>query len=142
MLRDLHTKHIINTAPYAIVTEVTVLFCHLTNQVSKEVCLPFKVYITTKVLKHMYDKRPAQEYDFILTNLESVVTFPDHVYKNKDPKRGDYCFVKKIEEEKYFCALETGNEEIYIVTVFKLRKENYLKNYELLWSWKDGEPSS
>ncbi len=149
ILRSLHEKHIVNTAPETMVTLVKVHFCHLTNHVCKGVLiagidLPLKVYINTKVLKHLYDKRPAQEYDFILINLELLITFPEYVYKNKNPKRGDICFVKEIDDIKYFCSLEIAGEESHIVTAFRLKpnKESYLNSYELLWSWKDGEPSS
>lgn len=123
------------------------LVCHLTKKVIRGLNIDVtKVYITTRVLKHMYDKRPAQEMDFILKNLSQLVKYPDEIYANKDGKRANFSFVKKLknpEEEKYFCGIEIdgGVKEANIVTVFCVA-EIYLKNYKLLWSWRDDIPSS
>jgi hypothetical protein len=78
----------------------------------------------------------------VINNSHKTVKYPDEIYKNKNPKRGDYCFIKKIKEKKYLSSLEISNDGISVVTVFRLNKESYLNDYELLWSWRDGEPSS
>ena len=41
----------------------------------------------------------------------------------------------------YFCPIEVDKEINYVVTIFRTDAE-YLKKYELVWSWKGGIPSS
>lgn len=139
-------EHIRGTAKESIVADKTIMLCHLSNAVCKVIELGPKVYMNTRALKHIYDKRPAEEFDFIVRNTYKIVKMPDFIYKNKNPKRGDLCFTKVVEDNNYFCSLEvkdeSGEKEVYVVTVFRIRKPNYLNNYELLWSWKDGAPSS
>ena len=151
IIRELHEKHIQGTKAKAIVVNKKVFLCHLTNAVTKGLALPTgKVYINTRVIKHLFDKKPAEEFDFLVENIHKIVKYPDLIYDNKQGKRGEYCFVKSIKSEKYFCCLEllevlTEDEvqkEIAVATAFRIRKESYLNGYELLWSWKDGEPSS
>lgn len=143
-LRQFHNNFIQNSKPKEIVSEEILLLCYLTFSTKKNVGFSsHPVYITTKALKHLYDKKPAQEYDSILCNLDKIVRYPDYVYKNPDEKRGNFCIIKAIEDQKYFCSLEDRAEGgIYVVTAFCLRKENYIKKYELLWSWRDGKSSS
>ncbi len=139
----LHKKYVIETPKGAMVEDICVVLCNLTRTVSRH--MPsgtFKVYIRTRVLKHNYDKRPAQEYDFLIKKLHKLIKYPDHIYKNRDSKRGDFCFVKKIGGIKCFGSLEViinekGGNRLEIVTFFTLLKENYLNNYTLLWSWGD-----
>jgi len=140
-------KYIENTPPKAIVTMETIYICRLTSAVLKITGLTdFKVYLNTKVLKHLYDKRPAEEFDCIICHLHEVIKYPEKIYKNKTSKSGDYCLVKKIDDFEYFSSLQLSNEDdmvkISVVTAFRIRDEKYLKNYELLWSWKGGTPSS
>jgi len=143
ILKNLHERHVKGTTKEDIVLDERVLLCHLTNTVSKQLNTgENSVYVNTRVIKHLYDKRPAEEYDFIIDNSHKIIKYPDEIYKNKNPKRGDYCFVKKIKEKKYLSSLEISNGEILLVTVFRLNKESYLNDYELLWRWRDGEPSS
>lgn len=141
-------KYIKGTAPKAIVPDRTVLICHLSHAVMKGGDFTSqKVYINTRVLKHLYDKKPAEEFHFMLDNLHVVIKHPNKIYKNKDGKRGDYCLLKSIGSEKYICSLEVvkadGEEEkLMIATAFRVRKDSYLNSYELLWSWRDDIPSS
>ncbi|MFA6048222.1 MAG: hypothetical protein WCV59_04670 [Parcubacteria group bacterium] len=141
-VQELFEKHIKGTAKDAIVADVTIFLCHLTYAVSKNNNFPPKVYLKTRALKHIYDKRPAEEFDRILIYLKKLVRYPDCVYKNKNPKRGDYVFTKTINGEQYLCSLELYDGCFNIATVFRLRKKNYIKSYDLLWSWRDGAPSS
>ncbi|MBP9817783.1 hypothetical protein KBC75_03470 [Candidatus Shapirobacteria bacterium] len=100
----------------------------------------------------MYDKKPAEEFDFLLRNVVHLVKYPDSIYKNRSGKKGNYVFTKIIQEVMYLCSLETcesnfdeGQDETnFIVTAFRLRvgKESYLDKYRLLWSWKGDLPSS
>ena len=43
-----------------------------------------KVYLNTRVLKHLYDKRPAEEFDLMIETLIDVVKYPNKIYKNKN----------------------------------------------------------
>ncbi len=144
ILFSLYEKHIKGTPAKAIVADVTIFLCQLTNSVSRtlEAVPTTKVHINTRVIKHLYDKKPAEEFDFIVQYLPKIVKYPDCVYKNKDPKRGHFAFLKKIKSDNYLCSLEIAEEEIFVVTAFRVRKENYLKEYELLGSWKGDIPSS
>lgn len=106
-----------------------------------------KVYIKTKNLKHMYEKRPESVYEFLLRNLDKIIHFPDRVYRNPAAKRGEFCFVKQFKNELFLAAIEfnahpeTGEEINLIVTAFKI-KHRYVSKYELIWDWKDGDTSS
>ncbi len=146
-LHSLHKNHIKGTDLKAIVVYKKILLCNLTKAVQKGCGLSSgAVYITTKVLKHIYDKKPGELYDFIIDNLPTIVKYPDHIFKNKKEKTGDLCFVKTLKNKKYLCSIEgcTNEEkkgEISIVTVFRV-DDAYLEKYELLWSWRDDAPSS
>lgn len=150
-LPSLHKKYIKGTSPKAIVMDKKILLCNLTNAVKRGGNFSSgSVYITTKVLKHIYDKKPAELYDFIIKNLPQIVKYPNHIYRNKNGKRGDFCLVKSLKNEKYLCSIEIcevcidtekKQEEIYIATVFRT-DDKYLEKYELLWSWRDDIPSS
>jgi hypothetical protein len=144
---ELFESRIKNTKEKEIVALESVYICRLTRAVLS--VLGFsdsKVHINTKVLKHLYDKKPAEEFDFVIRNLHTIIKYPDHIYKNKISKRGDFCLVKEVKNFKYLCSVEfceDGDEmKICVVTVFRVRDEAYLKKYELLWSWKVGLPSS
>jgi hypothetical protein len=141
-------KHVRLSQKGSLVTLVDIHLCNLTFSVKKGLSVnPRKVYLSTRVLKHVYDKRPASEFDFILNNIVKIVKYPDLVYKNKSGKRGSYCFVKKIGNRLYLCSVEMTiyidgdlrytDERIDVVTFFST-DEKYLKNYELLWEWKGG----
>ncbi len=140
ILYNLHEKHIKGTEYGAIVVNKRVLLCHLTNIVRRACDFSDNgVYIKTKVLKHIYDKKTAEHYDFLLYNLHTVARYPDLVYKNKPGKRGDFVFVKTLKNKKYLCSIERGEEGAEIVTAFRV-KEKYFKDYALFWSWRNDEP--
>ena len=96
----------------------------------------------------MFDKKPAEEFHYILENLHEIAKYPDIIYRNKQGKRGNFSLVKKMPDEKqYICALEIvgyedNKKKAYVVTAFRIRDEKYLKDYETLWSRKDDIPSS
>ena len=150
VIPELHRRYIKGTAKDAVVQNARVFLCHLTGAVSigalglmqTERAPRRKVYISTRVLKHTYDKRPAEEYDFLTENLHAIVKYPDCVYKNKDSKRGGYCFVKTLGNKLYLCSLESVEDRFEVVTFFRVPKEKYLESYELLWSWRNGTSSS
>ena len=142
VLRNLYEKNIKGSG---LVIEENVFICFLTTIVSREVISKSennKVYINSKALKHVYDKRPAEEFDFIVDNIHTVIKYPDLIYKNKNPKRGDFCFIKKLKGSDYLCSLEISETGLDFVTAFRLRKPKYLNEYELLWSWRNDTSSS
>jgi hypothetical protein len=147
VILEIFEKHIKNTKEKEIVPLETVYICRLTYSVLS--VLGFsdsKVHVNTKVLKHLYDKKPAEEFDFLINNLHAIVKYPDRVYKNRISKRGDFCLVKNLNGFNYLCSVEFcedgGEMRVCVVTAFRVRDEAYLKKYELLWSWKGGKPSS
>ena len=143
-IRGLHKMYVRGTAKKAVVQVVTILVCRLTAAVvSGASCLSDKVYISTRVIKHVYDKRPAEEFDTLIANVRAMVKYPDRVYRNVAGKRGEYCFVKSIDGLLYLCALEMVERPeqgtVYeIATLFRV-DEDYLKKHELLWEWKGGD---
>jgi len=164
-LREFFNKHIKGTPEKAVVADKKMLLCRLTIAVAQGVNIHESVrgvYITSRCLKHLFDKRPAEEFLFILDHLHEVVRYPDKIYQNKSVKRGDLCFVKRIGDSKYLCSteiiktplavfgeailgvseygIEKEREEIQIATAFRLRDDNYIKNYTLLWDWGNGAP--
>ena len=142
-------KHIKGTPSKAIVRDLTIKYCTLTNEVQRVCNLEVTaVHITTKVMKKHYDKRPAEENDFIITNGWQIVHLPELIYRNKDAKRGGFLFARRLKNELYVSAIEVVNSDdsqmVYVVSQFRIRKgkEGYLEGYELMWSWKGGAPSS
>ena len=139
--------------------------CHLTNAVMKGMNIDDysikNIYITSRCVKHLFDKKPAEEFLFIINHLHEIVKYPDKIYKNKEEKRGEFCFIKKLGAEEYLCSIEikkipamifgesvygvseygvgSEKEEIQIATAFRLRDFKYLKNYALLWNWEGGD---
>ncbi|KAA3621013.1 MAG: hypothetical protein DWQ02_28435 [Bacteroidetes bacterium] len=151
VISDLYIKYVKGTENGAIVADRKAFLCHLTSAVIKGVELETqKSYVSTRIIKHLYDKKPAEEFEFLVNNIHSIVKYPDMVYENKQGKRAGFCFVKKIKSEQYICCIEvvhTPSEEdtipeAHVVTAYRIRKEDYLKGYRLLWSWKGDNPSS
>ncbi len=145
---QLYKNYVKGTAKKSIVQLVQVHICHLTNSVIKGLQIPCnKVYLSTRVLKHVYDKRPAEEFDFMMENISNIVKYPNKIYRNKNGKRGSYCFVKQVQNLNCLVSIEAikNNEEnmthCEIATFFRV-DDDYLLNYELLWEWKGGTPSS
>ncbi len=150
-LIKLYKQHIRNTKHKAIVVEVSILICNLTYAVHQALkTKSLKVHINTKVLKKLYDKRPAGEFDVLLNHLPSIAKYPENIYSNKTGRLGKYLFTKRIDEVLYICSIldemnvivdgKTENVNL-VVTAFK-NDGDYLKDCTLLWSWKGGTPSS
>ena len=135
-LLKLHKKYVKNTPKDSIVEEKTIVFCCLPAEVKKSgKFYGSEVNIKTRVLKHIYDKRPAQFYDLLLFKLEKMIKDPDYIYKNKEGKRGSKCLVKKIDCFLYIVILEEDNKNdcCYLVTAFEIDIA-YLRSYEMIWS--------
>lgn len=153
ILQYFFEKYIKGTSEKAIVVDRKIFLCHLTNAVCDGIKIASnvgKVYITSRALKHLFDKKPAEEFFFLVDNLHKIVKYPDKIYQNKTSKRGGYCLVKRIGDLDYLCSIEVVKilcdgielEEIQIATAFRLRDNDYIKKYILLWSWEDGAPPS
>jgi predicted nucleic acid-binding protein len=99
------------------------------------------VSITTRCLKHLFDKKPAEEFHFILDHLHLILMYPDNIYKNKLEKRGEICFTKRMNGSEYLCSIEQiSPSKLQIVTAFRLRDPDYIKNYTILWNRGSGKP--
>lgn len=131
------------TKKSAILKDTTVGLCRLSNFLALLLGIGIlPISISTRALKHLYDKRPAEEFDFLVRNLLLLVKFPDQIYNNKEGKRGGICLVKQLDGLKYICVIEDLDNAMEVVTCFRLRKEGYLQGYKLIWSRKDDIPSS
>lgn len=145
---NLYARHVKGTENGAIVQDVQIFLCNLTQAVVKGIdCRCIRVYIGTRALKHVYDKRPAEEFDFLVDHVHQIAKYPDRIYRNKGGKRGDFVFVKKLKNESYVCSPQEVFKEdscgrCEIATFFRVRKDAYLMSYDLLWEWKGGGPSS
>ncbi|MEI7425640.1 MAG: hypothetical protein WCK16_01775 [Candidatus Moraniibacteriota bacterium] len=160
-------NYIKGTPQKAIVANRKVLLCRLTEAVIEGIEIKNSaknVYITSRCVKHLFDKRPAEEFLFIIDHLHEIVKCPDRIYGNAEGKRGDFCLTKRISNEEYLCAVEileissvvrecnelAGSNkasadltvrEIQVSTAFRIRDEKYIiKNYTLLWDWGNGNP--
>lgn len=144
VLLNLHKKYIKGTGSKIAVENKTILLCHLTKAVINGISLNSgEVYITTRALKHLYDKKPAEEYDFIIRHLHAITKYPTLIYENKDSKRGGFCLVEKnLKNEDYLCSIEVVDSKIYVATAFRIRDKKYIESYKLLWSWEDDVPPS
>ena len=159
-LRQFFGHYVDGSAEKALVPDAKLTLCNLTNVVASVLGRGegvFAVHMTTRSLKHLYDKKPAEEFSCILDGLEEVVRFPTHIYANKEGKRGGYCLVGTFNGCAYICSIEIVPvatvitpdrcvpnvavlEEIQVVTAFRKRDEKYLSKYTLLWSREDGNP--
>lgn len=152
ILRNFFKEYIDGTPEKAMVADRRMFLCYLTKAVISGIDIGENVsgvYVTSRSLKHLFDKKPAEEFMFLLDNLHKIVKYPEKIYKNKDAKRGSFCLVKRIGDFEYLCSveivslpLEFRNEkrEIQIATAFRLRDDEYIKNYTLLWDWGNGNP--
>jgi hypothetical protein len=139
-IREIFEKHIKGTAAYAIVMNETVLAGVLPAALAEMMGMKSqKVYIACRVIKHLYDKKPAEEFDYILANLHEIIGQPTEVYRNKSGKTGIFCIARVIKGERYLCSLDA---EGCVVTAFRIRDDHYLIDYDLLRSWRDGDHSS
>ena len=67
VLKNLYEKYIKGIPNGVAVSDKIVFLCHLTNVVKRVLELNFSaVFVRTIPLKHLYEKRPAEEFDFII----------------------------------------------------------------------------
>lgn len=146
-LQEFFRKYVEGTPYKAAVAERKMFLCFLTKAVQEGLGIADSirgVYVTSRALKHLFDKKPAEEFMFLLNNLHKIVKYPDKIYQNKSGKRGEFCFTKRIGDSEYLCSVEIVEivlaKEIQVATAFRLRDDNYIKNYALLWDWGNGNP--
>ncbi len=136
-------KYVQGTAEKAPIVMERQFICTVLKPVSNILCNTnvFNVSISTRALKHMYDKKPAEEFDCLLKAVVGIIQFPLRVYKDKNNKRGNYCFSGMYKNFEYIFAIELIEGEGQIVTGFRKRDDKYLKEYILLWSREVDSPS-
>ena len=86
IIPNLFEKHIKGSPKNAIVAYRITFLCHLTKVVFKIISkdsnnnqIEPKVYINTKIIKHLYDKKTAEEFDFLINCIHKIVKYPDHI---------------------------------------------------------------
>jgi phage-Barnase-EndoU-ColicinE5/D-RelE like nuclease3 len=147
-LWNVYEKHIRRSKLEAPVMDVKVRITKTTRKTRNAMhCRARKTYIRTRALKHLYDKKPAEEFDFILDHIMLIIRNPDCIYRNRSDRHTGFCLTRKIDNHQYLAVIElvaqnTSGEEVHIVTAFRIRDDNYLRNYDLLRSWRDGAHSS
>jgi hypothetical protein len=143
-----HERYVRRTRPESHISVMKIRITKITDEARQAMgCAQKKIYIRTRALKHLYDKKPAEEFDFLIDHLAHIIRTPDHLYQNKSGKTGNFCLAKKIYGHRYIVVLEVTakqapTEEISVVTAFRIRDDKYLRNYDLLRSWRDGAHSS
>ena len=146
-LRKMFEKYVRRTPREAAVFKSNIDIARISPEIADSLNTHERnVSISTRSLKHLYDKKPAEEFDAILDNLAVVIENPDTLYKNKDHMRGNYCITKYIGGVAYLVSLEIPQQNaaktIQVVTSFRVRDSQYLEHYDLLRSWRDGAHSS
>lgn len=97
-----------------------------------------KVFATTRSIKHIYDRvfldaGKPEDFVTIVKKLPQIVISPVRVCANKQSKRGNFCFIKKIKGRLYLATLETSAQrELCLVTCF-MTTEKYCGNFVDLW---------
>ena len=146
-LRKIFEKHVYQTPEKEVVFVVKNTVGRLPAPIRKLVGHSLaKVHISTRTLKHLYDKRSAEEFDLIIDNLELIIENPDACYRNRSGKRGNFCIVKNMNGTPHLVLIEIvaseNKRELQIATAFRARYRRYLKHYELLWGRRGDNHSS
>jgi len=103
-----------------------------------------RVYISTFGLKHLYDKRTAREYEYLLQYLSQIIISPDAIYKNSSNRHGNIVLHKLLPEGDYIIVLQLSqkkNRGNYVLTGFRV-KQKELNKFKLLWKREAGTPPS
>lgn len=144
-----YNDYIRGTAHKAKITLERGFLCHIKPSVKNILaensgCADRRVFLSTKSLKHIhdrhiFDKQNAPEFRIILNNLTKIIRYPDEVRQDKVSKRGDFLFIKKIDEQLYFVSLqvslEADTEGCIDIVSCSATGEDYIKKFTLLWSW-------
>lgn len=136
--RRVFVRYILGTPPGARVVLKEILLCSIR---SKPFSLPSKVYISTKSLKHAYDRRPDFTVDY-LDEIYRTMKDPDYITENTIGKKGSFIFFKRMRRKKFLgCPVEISiknkKEALFCVSFFPT-KESYIKKSSVLWSREGG----
>lgn len=129
--KEIFSEYVLNTSPGAKVFLYDAFICSI----------PPDVYISTKSLKHVYDRRPDVTRKY-LDRIYDVFEYPDCITQGGEDQRGDILFLKKLSEDKFlicpaeFCKKE-GKSVLFCVTFFPAGKA-YIKKSTILWSREVG----
>ncbi|MCK9415153.1 MAG: hypothetical protein WCR68_01235, partial [Candidatus Dojkabacteria bacterium] len=130
-LLNISKNHILNTTPKAGIKKIDISVGILSYRSAKLCDIKNRtVYITTWVLKHIYD-RHFEIYDIVVKNLYLIISSPDTIYWNKKHRRGQYLFYKSINNVSILLVLEEMKKKCFIVTVFNTN-ERYLSKLEIV----------
>ena len=92
------------------------------------------VFITSKALLHIYDRRKAFLCEILIPNIENILKIPDDIFINSKKERG-LIFVKQIGMQKVLLVLNYANNlkprGYYVVTAF-VGRERYLQKLKCL----------
>jgi len=113
-MRRFFIKNIKGTAYKSVIINDMFILCSITEHISKLLLSnanKYQVKISSRCLKHLYDRKPAEEFIFLLDHLYEIVKNPMHVYFNKSEKRGTFGLVKNICGADYFCSVETTKKK-------------------------------
>jgi len=154
-VHELYEKYVANTAHNALIPIKRSYLCNVRRTPGKILrqgkgSKNRRVYITTKALKHIYDrhifdKRTPEDFLLILKHFTNIIKRPDRIYKNNPDKRGNFLFVKIIDNRIYLASIEVVSHEqdtaIEIVSA-SFTRERYLKKFDLLWGGRTANPPS
>ena len=149
-LQALHKSYIAGTINKEYVFLKSICLTSLRHQVKKKIHVSTsKTFISTKVLKHIYDrhyhdKKQTAIYHFIVKNLHEILKNPDIIRKDKEGKKkmGRIVFIKSFDDERYACTIKKSNirkgkkllEVLSVVTAFKTKNDgNYLSETSILY---------
>jgi len=140
-LIKLFDKHIKNTKPKQEIKSTEIGLGKISTSVKMSLGIfASKVHITSFSLKHIYDKHKykhhlIEEFNFVFKNVRSVIQNPDLVTKNKPSRKGDYCFLKTVNQKTILCSVQILNKKLYVVTAFILKDQGYMKGSSIIWKF-------
>ncbi len=104
-----------------------------------------RFYISTKSMKHAYDRRPQFTTDSI-HDVYTALKNPLAILKNSPNKRGDFVFVAQSNARagKFIaCPVEVvtinGTQALMCVTFFPAKSMSYFAKFPTLWDREVGE---
>lgn len=149
--KKVFSEQIIGTNPRCHVVVQDIFVCtldshfHQVLRCEKEFAIP-RIYVSTKALKHSYDRR-RQFSELNISLLYETLKRPDYICNNRIEyegktilKRGDFIFFKAISNDKKFfaCPVEvTKSNKLSCVSFFP-SKLSYIKKFPTLWDREDG----
>ncbi|MBL8015182.1 MAG: hypothetical protein JNK26_03260 [Candidatus Doudnabacteria bacterium] len=140
----IHNRYVAETAPQVFITVKSFAILALNLYINRKLYFRDTVLIlSTKTLKHIYDKRPLSDYLVLIKRLRAMISNPDAVYLNKPGRTADLVFTHTYKDQLYLLAIEENKKEneLHLVTAFRRRKKD-MKGFTLIWSREGGEPPS